>query len=172
MSSRTERSTIPPPAPPSKRRIRFPVAQIVGLGMFSVLPILAIFDRFGTGETRLTASSDDVSVAVEYSPRVRYGLPTQVRIEARAAGGRDAGPVTVRVEREFVDRFAQLSLLPEPSEMEASSYTFVLPASDVGGAILIELEPEQYGPARGSVIASTAGGGAEAKVELSAFIFP
>lgn len=172
MPSRNERSSTPPAAPPSERKVSVPIGQIIGIALFSLLPILAVFDRFGTKDTRVATSSEDVSLVIEYAPRVRYGLPTQVKIEARATEGRSAGPVTVRLSREFIDRFAQISVYPEPDEMGVNDYTFVLPASETGGLVLIELEPERYGPVRGSVVASTGAGGAEARVELSAFIFP
>ncbi len=142
------------------------------MGLLSLLPLLAAFDRFGTREITLTATNDEVGLTIEHSPRVRYGLPTRVRIQVKALRGSDAGPVAVRVESEFLNRFAQLSLVPLPSRTDARHHTFVLPASDDEGVILIELEPERYGPVRGRVAAALTGGGAPAEIDLKAFAYP
>lgn len=163
---------MPPSAPPSRRSIRFSIGQAVGIGLLATLPILAVFDRFGTRETVASASNDVVGLTVEYSPRVRYGLPTQMKIEVRASRGAAAGPIAVRVETGFIDRFAQLSALPAPAEIDARHHTFVLPASDSQGVILIDVEPEHPGRAHGRVTAAPVNGGSEVEVDLDVFAFP
>ncbi|MCR6630459.1 MAG: hypothetical protein NVV74_10630 [Magnetospirillum sp.] len=151
--------------------MHFTRAQLIGMPLMALIPLFAVLGRFDAHEKRV-GTSRDVILMVEHAPRVRYGHPSQFKVRVRAVDGEAAGNITVKIDSSYFSKFMDVSIFPLPSEIGGDSHVFVLPASDQEQLIVLELEPQGYGRARGTVTASVAGAGSPALVSLSAFLLP
>lgn len=169
-------SAIPsPPSPPQvARQLRVPPARWAGFALLFALPLLACLQVFGPQPETVESEGGGVKLAVTFVPRSRFSVQEQMRVQiTRQAGGR-AGPLRVEIARAYLSRFSILAATPAPAEVNAEAFVFSLPAASTadGSGVVIELQGEAYGPARGEARVVWDGGETAARVEFTSFIFP
>jgi hypothetical protein len=96
-----------------------------------VVDALGWLDVYGVDTRRVSASGGGYDVAVRYGSVSRPALATPFEIEVTRAGGFD-GPVTIAVERHYMEMWDENGLLPSPSA-ETSD----------GGVLLWEFDPPE-----------------------------
>ncbi|MBI1296719.1 hypothetical protein GC175_17320 [bacterium] len=67
-----EEDAQPPQPPPIKKRFQFTKAQLIGVPLILLIPILALIGVFDAHLERTTAVAGDLQVTVEYPTSVRY----------------------------------------------------------------------------------------------------
>lgn len=162
----------PPAPPPFPRRIWITPGQAASLLLLATLPVLAMLGTFGSDNERvLIARGDGVTLTVAHMERLRYGYPARLKIRADASDPQRLRGALIRVDAALLERFDKVAAAPPPQRVSTNSYDFAVAENPDGYAIVIDLEPERYGHARGHVTLDLSSGTA-LELPLQAFIFP
>lgn len=102
-----------------------------GLALLGVVVVAALAGLLGGRQATVTASSEPVTLTVEYPRITRPGIEAPLTIRVHRAGGFD-GPVTVAVEAVLFEKVDFNSWFPTPSSETADGryvmYEFDAPA--------------------------------------------
>jgi hypothetical protein len=175
MSQKQENSQNPgpPDIPEIKRRIMFHPLQLIGIPLMALIPLLALIGIFG--ETVQTAQNvtSDFEVNVEYPSRMRDHNEALMQIAVRNLTTETIPLVTVRLPRDYIDSFSEVTMMPDAQAVMADHYEVefaeVQPGEVYG--VRLDLKGEEYGQHEGEVIVE-AEGLQSASVRLSTFVFP
>lgn len=163
-----------PPAPPDfPRRLRFGWTQIIGVGLLSLLPIVALTGALGSIERETHARSGALVLNVRYPASMHYKAKQTVELHARNDGAQALRDVRVRFDDAYLSRFDELHFTPQVSLLDERHAEIALGELDAGATrrVLLHFEADRYGRARGSisVVAESAG---EARVDVSTLVLP
>ncbi|HEY0947783.1 MAG TPA: hypothetical protein VGD81_21040 [Opitutaceae bacterium] len=161
----------PPKPPPFDRRISIPPGHATGLLLLALLPLLAVFGVFGGDDRTVEKSGDGVALGVTYAPRMRFGYPVKLQIHVGSVDDRPLSGAEVHVSTSFLERFDRVSSMPEPKRMSREACEFAVDDGQREAVIAIDLEPERYGFATGTV-SVVAQGGVAVELPIRSFVLP
>lgn len=146
-------------------------AQRAGWWALTAFVAAAALGAFGKGPISGARAADAAGrLSVEYDRFARVGAPTrlEVRAEAAAAG---AGPIEIRLTRDYFDAVQIERVLPEPAAVEVGpaevTFRFGAPAPGTGFAVVLDLQPRRAGWRTAAI--RTAQGGAVSFSQLTYF---
>lgn len=142
--------------------------QIVGLGVLTLIPILAIFKVFGDGDASVSGRSATLALTVDYPPRLRYGTAEVLVAEVTNSSAAVMDTLKVIFDSTYVGKLAEARFAPPVSRAYELDLLNVRP----GESRRVELDfyAEQYWSHGGSVLA--AHGGDTARVMVQTFVLP
>lgn len=162
----------PPKAPEVERRVKLTRLQQLGMPLIALFPLLALLGIFGISSGERTSSGGSLSLSVDYPSRTRLRSGVMMVIEVSNRGGVDIEGVTVGVERDYVDRFTNVSFNPSVAAVSERYFEVELGALAPGAVsvVSVELEPSDYWRHEGTVRVTA--GGDETSVVIETFVFP
>ncbi len=163
----------PPQPPPIERRIQISKLQKIGIPLLLLLPLLALFRVFGETSATAHAANDVLALQVEYPTRYRYKMISPLIVEVTHLAETDPVTVTVEFSRPYMDRFSNVTFLPDVEAITPDSYRVELPDMAAGEArtIAVEIEARQYWQHSGEVTASLEGE-PPVSIPLQTWVFP
>lgn len=164
--------TQPPQAPEVERRLRLNRLQRLGMPLIALFPLLALLGVFGISSGHRTSSGESISLAVDFPSRTRLRSGAAMVIEVSNRGGVTIEGVTVGVERDYVERFTNVSFNPAVAAVSERYFEVELGALAPGAVsvVAVELEPSDYWRHEGKVRVTA--GGDETSVVVETFVFP
>jgi hypothetical protein len=157
----------PPPAPVMPRRVRLYRAQWLGLPLLLVLPLLGLAGAFGESRQTRTFADEFVRVEVDYPVRLRVRQPSAVHVRVdRLADMADS--LLIAVDPAWLDRFAKVTVIPEPQH--GWSVWLRDPHPGSRAEVRVEFEARQLWSGRGRIHIQHAGG--VGHVEITTFVYP
>jgi hypothetical protein len=163
----------PPQAPEIERRILLTRLQAIGLPILLLVPLLALAGVFGLSRGQRSAQGNGLSIDVEYPSRARVRASDSLAVTVRNELDQAVDGVAVRIDREYVDSFAQVDFAPSVSSLSEASYSVDLGRLPAGAtrAVTVRLSPRDQWLRQGFV--SVSGDGIEeSTVEFATFVFP
>lgn len=162
-----------PPKPPKiKHNVSFYPHQVVGMIVIIIIPLLALLGMFGTTQGKESASSEALSLEIEYPERFRYKTidPLEISVENIS---NETQIVTVTLDKKYISKFSNVTFSPEAEEITETEYVFELGELQPGEKRIIsgEIQSEKFGKFSGSIRAS-AGTATEAHVSLTTISYP
>lgn len=175
MPSKPAADAHPENPPEFNRRVVFCGRRLPGLILLFAIPVLALFRLLGDGQETLTASRGDLVLKVDAPVCARYGNSLQLKVSVSTPGAAvvKSRRVSVDLSSEYLGRFSDVHAHHAPVRLTdaASRYEVELSVSGGVAALIIDLTPERYGWARGTVSA-TLESGESVELALKTFIFP
>jgi hypothetical protein len=98
----------------------------VGLGVILLVPLLAVAGVFGPTQKSITAQDAGLRLEVSYPARMRYLTINELRIKIQNTTAVAAPLITVVVDRQFLENFAELALEPSADQITAEGYVIEL----------------------------------------------
>lgn len=168
-----QEETAQPPQPPSiKKRFEFTKAQLIGVPVILLIPILALIGVFDAHMERVTAGAGDLQITVEYPNSVRYKKIEPISIYVQNLSAGTFPTVTVTIDNAYLAGFSTVTFTPAVDEVTADKFTVNL--NDVkpreSRRILIEVQAERYWEHTGDISVDYAN--THIGVTISTFIFP
>ena len=115
------------PEPPEvERRIRLVPAQVAGLVMVGLLPVLSFFGLFGIGTGQAEDRGELVAVRVEHPTVHRLKVRRSLDLFVTNVSDAELPAVELRVPRAYVEAFSDVAFTPEPDAVARDAYVFVL----------------------------------------------
>lgn len=159
----------PPRAPQIKREFKLHPYQKVGLPFLLFVPFVALLglldEKFDTSEGR----SVDITLQVRYPSRFRYPTRTELQVYVRNATATTLDTLTVRIDRDYLEQFVNVQIVPDASEIGEIELMNMAPGEE--RRISVELEGRHYWKHRGTITAVSRGL-QPALAEVSTFVFP
>ena len=172
--SHTTEKVVEPPEPPEiERRIEFHRLQMIGMPFILLIPLLALFGLFGESFDEAQAANSQVELRVDHPTRLRYKAVNAMEISVRNISAQEVPTITVTIDSDYVDKFAQVSFIPEVDEVTDEVYEIELQNVGAGEArqISIDFQGDEFGLHTGTITAQPEGGEA-AQTQISTFVFP
>lgn len=163
-----------PPEPPEVgRNLGFHLVQAIGVPLLALLPVLALFQVFGTTQGEARASDGPLEVEVRHPGRFRYKTTLPLEVRVRNTGDAALSGVTVSIETDYVDRFSSVSFTPSPQRVSDEAYVVDLGDIPAGESRIVEsrVQAERYWGASGRIAVAT-DGPERAELEVASFVFP
>lgn len=165
-----------PEAPDIEKEWRFKWVQKLGVPLLFLIPILALFGVLGPNEEAVTVRGESLSLDVSYPTRFRYKTIAPMSIRVTNISSQTAPTVTVKLDREYLGAFSNLSFQPSVDEVSDEAYYVFLNNLAAGETRRVELEmqAEAYWVQRGMTEAAVGGAEAppDAAVTLETFVLP
>jgi hypothetical protein len=149
----------------------FTPAQIVGVPLLMMIPVLALFGTFDEKITTVSTSDNQIQLEVTYPERYRYSTDNALTISVENHAEAPLDQLEVTLSREFVDHYKDVKFTPEPVVITDEHYTFRLDNLEPGEARQIHLEfaGGRYGRVRGLITAQSE---SHLEQEISLFALP
>jgi hypothetical protein len=167
-------STPQPPQPPQfhTKLISYP-AQIIGIGIMSLLLVAALLGIFGKTTDTVQASSRELTLAVEYGSRIRYGQPQTLQIALTNHSEQPLEGAIIRLERDYLTHFSDIQIIPSDVRITEQSYDILLNAVNAGETrlVMIEMRAERAGMYESAVVIAV-GDETRLTVRFSSVTFP
>lgn len=163
-----------PPEPPQVgRRMRVYLMQAIGVPLLALIPILALFNVFGSTRGHVEAREGALAVEATYPTRFRLKMIDPLTITLRNASEAALAGATVRVDAAYLAHFSSVSFTPAPDRVTGEAYVFDLGDLEPGQAVEIrgQVQAEDYWGATGRIVAST-GDGPEVALDVRTFVYP
>lgn len=165
-----------PEAPQIEKEWRFKTVQKLGVPLLFLIPILALLSVFGPSQEMVTESGAELSLEVSYPTRFRYKTIAPIRIGVTNISSQTAPTVTVKLDRDYLSAFSNLSFQPAVDEITDDAYYVQLNDLEAGetGRVELEMQAETYWRLAGVIEAAAGGVEAppDARVMLETFVFP
>jgi hypothetical protein len=171
--SQRQSSREPPRPPEIERRILLTRLQVIGLPILALVPLLALAGVFGLSRGQRSVQENGLVLDVEYPSRARLRASDWLAVTVSNGLDEAVDGVVVRVDRQYVDSFAQVDFTPAVSSVGETDYSIDLGRLPAGGsrAVTVRLTPREKWRREGSV--SVFGDGTlESTVEFATFVFP
>lgn len=163
-----------PPAPPDfRRRLRFGWTQIVGVGLLSLLPVVALTGALDTTERTAEAHAGTLALVARYPASMHHGSNATLELSVRNDGSQPLRDVRLRFDDRYLSRFADLRFTPPPWRLD-DTHAEVLLGEIAGGEtrrVVLHLQADHYGRPQGSIVAQ-AEPSDEARVDVSTLVLP
>lgn len=163
-----------PPAPPAfERRLRFGWTQIIGVGLLTLLVLVALSGALGPIEAHTSARAGALSIEARYPSTIHYKASQTVVLDVRNDGEQALHDVRVRFDHDYLSRFAGLQFTPQATRLNEQHTEVSLGELEAGSTrrVLLELQASDYGRPHGSIVAVSRDPG-EARVQLSTLVLP
>lgn len=162
-----------PPQPPSiKKRFEFTKAQLIGVPVILLIPILALIGLFDAHFEHATSVAGDLQVTVEYPSSIRYKKLEPISINVQNLSAVTFPTVTVTIDDAYLNAFSTVTFTPDVDEVTADK--FILNLNNLqpqeSRRILVEVQAEHYWNHTGNVNAEYEE--THVGVTISTFIFP
>lgn len=166
-------SAQPPPPPEFARRLRFGWTQILGVGLLSLLPLVALTGALGSIERETGARSGALALDVRYPASMHYKAKQTLELHVRNEGAQPLRDVRVRFDDGYLSRFDELRFTPAPSLLDERYAEVGLGVLEPGATrrVLLEFQADRYGRPQGSIVA-VAEGSAQASVDVATLVLP
>ncbi|MDX2136602.1 MAG: hypothetical protein SF123_00780 [Chloroflexota bacterium] len=168
-------STPQPPQPPEIQRefTPYPV-QVIGIGIMTLLIVAALLGIFGATTDTVQASTRELTLALEYGSRIRYGQPQTLNIAVTNHSDQPLEGAFVRLERDYLAHFSDIQIIPSNVRITDDSYEMLLDPIEAGGArfVMIEMRAERAGMYESVIVLATGEGAALVTVRFSSVTFP
>lgn len=144
---------------------------LVGLVLFIAA---GMFNLFGVRATTTTATDGDLVLEVEHAAIARPGLSAPLKVTLRRPGG-FSGPVQVSMSNDYLDRFDENGLDPQPDSATTSEHMLRWTWDQVEGDTFVvdfdaRIEPGMHWKFDGRVEASV--GGESAATDITTWVAP
>lgn len=165
-----------PEAPDIAKEWRFKIVQKLGVPLLFLIPVLALLGVLGPSAETVAESGEALSLQVTYPTRFRYKTIESMSIRVTNISSQTAPTVTVKLDRDYLSTFSNLSFQPSVDEVSDDGYYVQLTDMEAGETRRVELEmqAEAYWVHRG--VTEVAVGGVEAPsdaaVTLETFVLP
>ena len=167
-SRKKKKEAEPAELPKLHRRLKFGVAQLLGLAVLVLIPVLALFQVFGQGEAHVSARSVGLNLALEYPPRLRHGTVDVLVAEIQNSSGALMDTVTVVFDSTYVSKMAEPRFTPPVTRAFELDLLNVQPGES--RRIELTFHADEYWSHSGYVLASHRGDTARVKVQT--FVLP
>lgn len=173
MSKEEQNNQHPPKPPEFIRKFKFNLVQLIGIPIFLIIPVLALFGVFGESADKVRASSAEFEMQVEYPTRFRYKQVNPVEVSLRNTSSQIIPALTVSFDHFYISKFSETQFTPQVKEVIENSYKVELNYIQPGETrrVSVSLQGEHYGRHNGSITAETERG-SRADVNISTIIFP
>lgn len=158
-----------PPQPPSiAPRLRMRTAEVVGMSIVAIVPVLASFGLLGPKIDRVSAQSQALDLEVEYPAVLRQNDRRALTARVGNRSDQVLEHVDVAFGHRYLSAFTGVSFVPSAG----NAYTVRLSSLRPGESrlVVVEFEAERYGRHRGRIAALH--GAQEAAVELRTLTLP
>ncbi|MEX0649132.1 MAG: hypothetical protein WEA56_13675 [Balneolaceae bacterium] len=166
-------SNLPPQPPEITRKIFFSRAQIAGMVLIFLLPVLALSGILESRMGQVRSTETGVVIEVEYPAVLRFKKPASLHIIVQNNLDHDIQGFRSNIDRHYLSNFSQLSFIPAVTEVTSGAYSVELTEVEAGESrmITIEFEPEHIGYISGFISFSGSGAG-ETEVSFRTFVLP
>lgn len=163
-----------PPQPPAVgRRPRLTLVQAVGVPLLALLPILALFNFFGTTRGTVRAEDGPLEVEVVYPERFRYKMIHPLTVTVRNRGDAASADVTIRIDTSYLEHFSNVSFTPAPQRVTSDAYVFTVGDLAPGDARVLagHVQAERYWGANGRITVDSESIG-RVDIGVDSLVFP
>lgn len=163
----------PPKAPDVRRRATFHLVQAIGVPLLALIPLLALFQVFGTTQGEARASDGPLTVEVTHPGRFRYKTILPLEVTVRNTGDTALSGVTVFLETDYVEHFSTVTFTPSPQRVSDEAYVIDLGEIPPGESRVVDgmVQAERYWGASGRITVAS-DGPERAELEVATFVFP
>lgn len=163
----------PPEAPDVPRRVNLSGSQRAAAVLLLILPVLAALGVFGESFSTADAASAQIRLSAEYPSRLRFRLDSRLTVTVENTGQQTLRAPAVHFERDYIDRFVNISFLPPITEATGDAYIVALADLAPGDTqmVTVQLQGSQYGHHQGRIWVSV-DGQAAAELAVSSIVFP
>ncbi len=167
--SMDDEASQPPEAPEIERRFKLHRAQLIGVPILLLLPVLALVGVFGEARQTLSTGTSEISATVEYTTRHRHSMLNRLLLDVSNTTAATLDTVTVEIDTTYVSRSSDVTAIP------SFEYPYTIQLTDLHPGetrkVHVEYHSHRYGPLSGELRVSS-GGADTARLALSTFIFP
>lgn len=170
MSDRESKPESPPFHP---RKLRFNRAQLIGIPLLLIVPVLAMFNIFGPSRREVNVASQALHVRIKYPRCLHFSTSDRIEVEVRNTGPAPLEDLAATLSRDYLAACGNLAVFPDASELDASGLRIRLgrvPPGETRQA-WIQVQGDFYGSHAGE-IRVTAGDASLATAPISTFIIP
>jgi hypothetical protein len=158
-----------PPQPPEVHpRLRMRPSERVGVGLLTVLPLLAVLGWFGPTLERASDQAGPLKLEVEYPARLRFHMVEQLVARVTNMGQGPLRQVTLAFDSAYIQAFTEVIFTPEADRAHVVELQQIQPGE--ARLVSVELKADGYGLNRGEV--SAAYGDTRVAVTLSTWVLP
>jgi uncharacterized protein (DUF58 family) len=161
----------PEQPPPTKPGLEFYTYQLIGMGAFALVALLALFGVFGNSTTTSISRAGDISVEATFPTRLRYKTISNIEVHVRNEG-QQAMPVEVRFPAAYLSNFSNVKFSPEPKVISLNEFVIELEPIAPGHTRLVsvEVQSEKYGSFSDRIVVKA--GDAAAAIDVHTINFP
>ena len=168
----TEQPAQPPQPPQVPRRFKQYLFQWIGVPIFVLVALLAVFGVFGETVATAEESSAALELEVEYPSRFRYRTDNLITVSVTNRTDQALDSISVRFDQSYVSNFANVTF--QPSVETIADNTYVVALTDVAPgetrSVVVEVQAESYWRHEGTISASA--GEDSVSVSVATFVFP
>jgi hypothetical protein len=157
----------PPDPPEVEARLRLSKPQLIGLPIMALLPILALAGVFGERWKTGEAASERLRVRVEYPTRFRARISKPLTVSVENTSSETLESVEVEFDHSYLGNFSSVSFKPDGRDAYTVSLDGLRPHEP--RHIHVELEAENFGRHKGSIIVRTDGHSVSVPIQTTVF---